>query len=768
MPNTTNATTVQEHLRELQALVQDALKQWSLASTTIAATSLVAQTNPPRLTNELHPLGPVQVSLLQRDYKEKIAAIRTICLSFAQGPLQQSLNGSDSSSASSLRKYSSLLKEDAQHEEALSSVKLSMKLCQNTLRAASQDGSIKTEHLINTIRDMATGLGLECYLETGSRPDSMLPVSTLTIGGNVIVIDIDVESTGAILRVKVSYASEIHQDERIDRLLGHNLRCKCGKLVHTTTEKTGKATETKLVHLPDCSRDFDAFSKNLKALATLDSFSKKYPNIDFFHNIRSMDMDLKELFRREMSLTGRDLNRVLTCGHGIPMTHEVSPGPSVAYWASKADLLDVAWEELSAAIEQGANEKVKVPFHRINIMMEESTTPLAGYLPADRSGFLLSEQDSLSLTSVPYGSIMNDQGSVSPTTILQQPLRWIVPNTDSTVEAAYVAVLHPPVVVSEDVAKQLAALSNQAGLNTTMGSHKNSGYLSLQECLISNDNEQRSWEVTLDYGVNAVHQVYSFDRSKIEARLLHRVPFTHVSQIYICTKLLRQQLAFNTLFQSCFKATVSGSNPAVEKTNKELAATKLQTSIGSSSSISSGDKGGSNVPSESNKEDDQKVSIVIQTPQPPHVILASFVNPHTETNMTIEILIDAGTGLPAVRLINGTTVGSSGVSSGGVGGIAGVTGLSSISNMGNLSGSLVDMQQQQQQEQRLFSIEPEKLTKVLQMSDSIPILVRWILKRSFAWVKENLYQGKAVHQPSLSRRASTYTEEGGILKRPRV
>jgi hypothetical protein len=62
----------------------------------------------------------------------------------------------------------------------------------------------------------------------------------------------------------------------------------------------GQAKEGKLAHLPDCSRDFDAFSKNLKALATLDSFSKKYPDIDFFHNIRSMDADLKELFRREL------------------------------------------------------------------------------------------------------------------------------------------------------------------------------------------------------------------------------------------------------------------------------------------------------------------------------------------------------------------------------------------------------------------------------------------------------------------------------------
>lgn len=100
-----------------------------------------------------------------------------------------------------------------------------MKQCQKTISAASQDGIVKSDHLINTIRDMATELGcvyflkdncgivcstpptstlcsktahirdslsfpfrLECYLDTGS--ESVLPVSTLTIGGNVIVIDV--------------------------------------------------------------------------------------------------------------------------------------------------------------------------------------------------------------------------------------------------------------------------------------------------------------------------------------------------------------------------------------------------------------------------------------------------------------------------------------------------------------------------------------------------------------------------------------------------
>ncbi|KAG0197796.1 hypothetical protein BGX28_008703 [Mortierella sp. GBA30] len=721
MPNPTDATTVREHLRELQNLVQDSLRQWNLATNTAAATALAGQTNPDRLTHELHPLGPVQVGALQRDFKEKIAAIRAICLSFAQGPLHQSLNGGDSSNLQSFKKYAALLKDETQLEEALSSVKLSMTQCQNTLRAASQDGNIKKDHLINTIRDMATKLGLECYLETGSRPNSLLPVSTLTIGGNVIVIDIDVESTGAILRVKVSYASEIHQDERIDRLLAHNLRCKCGKLLQS--QETDKPSDVNLTHLADCSRDFDAFSKNLRVLATLDSFTKRYPNVDFFHNIRSMDFDLKELFKREMFLTGRDLQRVFREGHGIPMTHAVLPGPSVAYWAPKAELLDVSWDALTNAVEQGANERIKVPFHRISIVMEESTPSTCGYLPTDRTGYLLSEEETFSLTSVPYGTIMNDQGSVGATTILQQPLRWIVPTTDPSIEATYVAVLHPPVIVAEEAAKQLAALSNQAGLSTTMGYHKDTGYLSLQELLINQNIEQTQWEIVLDQGANAVRQLYSFDRTKNEARLLHRIPFTHISQVYICTKILRQQLSFNTLFQSCFKETLS-----VDMTRHHVATIQANRTV----------------PSE---DPTLEVNIVVQTPQPPSMILVSFRDPYTEHHMMLEIVIDAGTGLPTARLVvTGQTAG------GGLGGLS-----SSGVNMGGRPDSV-------------FAVESEKLTKVLQTCDNIPILIRWVLRRSFVWMKErhqhqHQHQGKG--QTNLGRRSSSYVEEGGILKRPR-
>lgn len=49
MPNPTDSTTVREHLRELQTLVQDSLRQWNLATDTASAATLAGQSNPNRL-----------------------------------------------------------------------------------------------------------------------------------------------------------------------------------------------------------------------------------------------------------------------------------------------------------------------------------------------------------------------------------------------------------------------------------------------------------------------------------------------------------------------------------------------------------------------------------------------------------------------------------------------------------------------------------------------------------------------------------------------
>jgi len=124
--------------------------------------------------------------------------------------------------------------------------------------------------------------------------------------------------------------------------------------------------------------------------------------------------------------------------------------------------------------------------------------------------------------------------------------------------------------------------------------------------------------------------------------------------------------------------------------------------------------------------------------------------------MVLEIHIEPGTGVSTARLVNTFGAGSANFA----------MNLNHNSNSGGIGGSSGSGDGDPQQE-RPFAVESETITKVLQTCDNIPILVRWILKRSLAWMKErHRHQNKM--QTHLGRRASSYVEEGGSLKRPRV
>ncbi|KAG0224291.1 hypothetical protein BGW42_005200 [Actinomortierella wolfii] len=797
MPDTVDTTTVQEHLRDLQSLLHDALKQWHLHTTSSSATAASSSSNAARIPHELHPLGPVQLGPLQKQFKEKIAAIRAPCMAFTQGPLQQSINGGESGSNMAFRKYSSLLK--------------------NLLRAASHDGNTKSDHILNTVKEMATSLGLECYLDAVAQPSSAQSVSTLTVGGTVIVIDIDVESTGTIMRIKVSYASEIHQDERIDRLLVLNLQCKCQRLMQNDR------VDGTLLHQSDCTRNFDTFHRNLTVLATLDKLTKVYPHVDFFQNVRALDLDFKEIYRREMLAFQGNLEKVLLQAHGIPLMHAVYAGPSIAYWASRKDLNQLDWQSLAGSVDQGANEKISVPFHRLCFSIEESSAAISGYLPGDRLGFLLSEEEQMTMdpSQVTYGTLFDSASNTAA------PLRWIVPTVDTSIQAGFVAHLYPPVVAAESIARELAALSNATGAVNTMGYKRDLGFSSLQELLIEDNNTSQStaanksagqkndsnqWSAIVEQSAEPTKQLYSLDRRQDDGRLIKRIPFAHPWQIQSCLRLLRQQLVFNTLFQSCFTTPVvetttnSSSTTTMGKTPSQTGmmsppASGMATISIKQETTAYGNDSTNATPLSTADSSLPEISVTIQTPQAPQWILVSFVNPFVNENyIFLEIQIQPQTANVVVRQRLDATLAGTGqvvVSGHGFasapGGVPSVTALggSSAGGIGGFTSGLDagDVYHPQpphvqnayahlpvqngvavtDSANNLFVLDAVTMTSVLETSQAIPVLVQWVLDRAAAWAREtDLYKERQQqHATSASRRPSE-VEENQATKRARV
>ncbi|KAF9974437.1 hypothetical protein BGZ73_002179 [Actinomortierella ambigua] len=794
MPDAVDATTVQEHLRELQSLLQDSLKQWHLYTAPTSA-GAASSPNPIRIPHELHPLGPVQLGPLQKRFKEKIAAIRAPCTAFTQGPLQEAASGGESGSSTSFRKYSTLLKEETVLEGALANVKLNLKSCQNLLRAASHDGNTRSDHILNTVKEMATSLGLECYLDAVAQPSSAQSVSTLTVGGTVIVID-------------------------IDRLLVLNLQCKCQRLMQNDR------VDGMLLHQPDCTRNFETFDRNLTVLATLDKLTKIYPHVDFFQNVRALDLDFKEIYRREMVAYQGNLEKVLLQAHGIPLMHAVYAGPSVAYWAPYKDLSQLDWQSLSEFVDQGANEKIRVPFHRLCFSIEETSSAISGYLPSDRLGFLLSEEEQMTMdpSQVTYGTFFDTASNTAA------PSRWIVPTVDTTIQAGFVAHLYPPVVVAESVARELAALSNATGVINTMGYTRDFGFSSLQELLVEGssgnnahkhatnnhagqENLSNQWSAVIKQSVEPTKQLYSLDRRQDDGRVIRRIPFVHPWQIQPCLRLLRQQLVFNTLFQSCFTTLVTettGGSSTVSATVKTTQSSSMMSPPASGMVTISIKKENTLSGSTANATPVSivdsslpEVPVTIQTPQAPHWILVSFVNPFVNENyIFLEIQIQPQTATLTVRQRLDATLGgagqviisgygfasaSGGASSAVGGGMGGSGGFGSGVDAGDLyhpqplhiqnayahlpvQDGVVMTGGSGGDANNLFVLDAATMTSVLETSQSIPVLVQWVLDRAATWTCDSdLYQPQPMqhHSTSTNRRPSE-VEENQTSKRARV
>ncbi|KAF9580295.1 hypothetical protein BGW38_003118, partial [Lunasporangiospora selenospora] len=272
---------------------------------------------------------------------------------------------------------------------------------------------------------------------------------------------------------------------------------------------------------------------------------------------------------------------------------------------------------------------------------------------------------------------------------------------------------------------------------------------------IDHSTEQTQWRLAIDQGPGSVEQLYSFDRTKIEARLIHRIPFTHISQVYVCTKLLRQQAAFNALFQSCFKE-MKPHTPANDA-NASISPNTNDSGHGRTSTAFTGAHGDASA---------IEVPILVQTPQPSRAILVSFANPFTESNVMLEILVEAGTGQAVVQMAMTPTENLTGSSSTMPLSISGPTNPASVATTAAGSGAGPS------QSPEPLILTSEELTQELASHENIPMLVQWILKRSFGWMKERhqhtLKNQHHLHQHYLGRRPSSHVEDGGILKKARV
>lgn len=89
-------------------------------------------------------------------------------------------------------------------------------------------GGGRAERTVAIVESVSNALGFVSFKETGSQMGEagMREVHTLSLGGKVMVVDVEVEAeSGRVLKVKFSYVLESqHDDDEVAQVLGATLR----------------------------------------------------------------------------------------------------------------------------------------------------------------------------------------------------------------------------------------------------------------------------------------------------------------------------------------------------------------------------------------------------------------------------------------------------------------------------------------------------------------------------------------------------------------
>ncbi|KAI7899121.1 uncharacterized protein BX663DRAFT_488644 [Cokeromyces recurvatus] len=376
--------------------------------------------------NELHALGKVNLDKAREEFAQHINIIRNVCSQFETevlGDVMKMGAGADPA----FRKHFTHLKEQAMLESTVRRFKETLKQTKeyfdNSIRE-KEESKLKIE--TQRLEKIAQSMGLVTFIDSTQKFESDVPITTITLGGTVIVVDIDIDNMGRILRAKVTYVSEGLQndkDDRVDAMLAENLQ----------------------------KRQFELFKRNLGSLALLDQLNVKYNPTDFFLITKNLFNDFVTIYQQEISMES-DASVILLEGHGIPTFHLGYPGISIAYWMNKEQIKSIDWEEVKTSLfDKSQSHPLLSLASRVLITFEDSIQ-LMYYLPTQsRTSYLLGFEET-------EESINNEQFTIVTETtapIYMPQLHYLKPLPShpeaKPVPIRFVMILDPPLPVSDEL-----------------------------------------------------------------------------------------------------------------------------------------------------------------------------------------------------------------------------------------------------------------------------------------------------------------------------
>ncbi|KAI7826372.1 hypothetical protein BX661DRAFT_198964 [Kickxella alabastrina] len=320
MASDTNATvpprplrTISDEFRELQYIIDQ----------------FQSQLDTPEGTASLHPFGPINAEKAQSSFsqacfrlRESLTGYRDMTLApwakllsidaaqLQQQQQQHQMNGgipvstpvmaATHRAAAAAQELVEMRKiTDALHEDTSKCKGILFDAAGSAIsKALSMSSMGQPGLLVERLKATAKKLELAHYIDVQKR-EGEGEVTTVTLAGGILVIDVDIGTSKEQLKVKVSYVSDIEHDKRIDALM-------LSRLLSTTFADSSS------------------------------SLTKERAPANFIHNTFAISATLAEIQQQELRALGGDVRGLLRQGSGIALPHTRHVGPSTLFFAPAA------------------------------------------------------------------------------------------------------------------------------------------------------------------------------------------------------------------------------------------------------------------------------------------------------------------------------------------------------------------------------------------------------------------------------------------------
>ncbi|KAJ3172198.1 hypothetical protein HDU88_007014 [Geranomyces variabilis] len=402
-----------------------------------------------------------------------------------------------------------------------------------------------TDKVVQKLQSLTEELQLQFY---SSQDEANV---TVTICGMIFVVDIEVDFFGTITKARLSYASDTHSQDQQHEL-----------------------------------GQFATFKRALASLAFLDGHAG-------FPQFKCIENDLISIYAIELANSGANPESVMMQGHGIPLMHIERFGPTVVYWGTPADRLDVPWPAVTGT---DAMDMVQAfaPDTMCKAHIQLELYEPVPVLPPHLNQFLVTGE-------LPGPEVLQDGPFVQGTSwgnasTLTFHVPTIDESTTSSANITYFMELAPPVTACGALAKEIGTLVGLCGDAATfvlepVNYAEGIRYATFAELLVTPDvsadvlfaaeprfaasppllsppspsssphNQQQQQQQPAP-----TRQTFGFVAdASVPGLVISKIPFTHPRQLYSILMHLRRQLTFNQLFRSCFNARTAGEAMSEEQ-----------------------------------------------------------------------------------------------------------------------------------------------------------------------------------------------------------